>query len=249
MKKIVFCALVALQANALSLSDAQIHAIGTMIWQNESNGTIDGLVFWNRNEAYPSLGIGHFIWFPEGYQGAMEQTFPELINYTKKQGIRVPLWIEEAIARGCPWKNREEFLSAVQAQRIRELKDFLAQTIDLQARFIISRFEQSLIPIKKSSSTINRQAERLLADPRGIVAMIDYLNFKGSGLVASERYNGYGWGLVQVLEMMKQGKDPIADFVEAAQTVLKRRVENSPNKAGEQQWLPGWLNRVKRYTH
>jgi len=249
MKKIVFCALVAVQANALSLSDAQIHAIGTMIWQNESNGTIDGLVFWNSNEAYPSLGIGHFIWFPEGYQGTMEQTFPELIRYIKQQGTRVPLWIEQAIARGCPWKNREEFLSAGQAERIHQLKDFLAQTIDLQARFIISRFEQSLIPIKNSSSTVNAHAERLLADPRGIVAMIDYLNFKGSGLVVTERYNGYGWGLVQVLEMMHQGTDPIADFVASAQLVLKRRVDNSPNKAREQQWLPGWLNRVNRYAH
>ncbi len=23
-----------------------------------------GLVSWNRGEAFPSLGIGHFIWFP-----------------------------------------------------------------------------------------------------------------------------------------------------------------------------------------
>lgn len=248
MKKFLLIACVMCSASAIPLSDTQINSIGMMIWRNESNGTIDGLVFWNPNEPYPSLGIGHFLWFTQGYRGEMEQTFPALISYIKQQGTPIPRWLDAAIKQGCPWKTREEFLSVKNREHIYELKQFLAKTVDLQARFIVSRFEQSLKPIMTSSPAARSQAERLLSDPRGIVAMIDYLNFKGSGLVTTERYQGYGWGLLHVLENMNNGADPVHAFVESARSVLKRRVEHSPNKAREQQWLTGWLNRVNRYV-
>jgi hypothetical protein len=36
-------------------------------------------------------------------------------------------------------------------------------------------------------------------------------------------------------------------FAEAAKTVLRRRVENSPPARNERQWLAGWLNRCDAY--
>ncbi|RYD29224.1 MAG: hypothetical protein EOP87_18635, partial [Verrucomicrobiaceae bacterium] len=51
-------------AAASGLSGAQKAAIGRKIWQNESGGTVNGLTAWNGGEGFPSLGIGHFIWYP-----------------------------------------------------------------------------------------------------------------------------------------------------------------------------------------
>ena len=64
--------------------------IAWKIWQNECAGTIRGLVSWNRGEAFPSLGIGHFIWFPAGVTERFEESFPAFIQFCRRKGIRVP---------------------------------------------------------------------------------------------------------------------------------------------------------------
>jgi hypothetical protein len=38
--------------------------VGKKVWINECDGTVAGLTSWNGDEAFPSLGIGHFIWYP-----------------------------------------------------------------------------------------------------------------------------------------------------------------------------------------
>jgi len=45
------------------LSASQKAAIGKKIWQNECACSVDGLTTWNAGEEFPSLGIGHFIWY------------------------------------------------------------------------------------------------------------------------------------------------------------------------------------------
>jgi len=42
-------------------------------------------------------------------------------------------------------------------------------------------------------------------------------------------------------------KQPLIDFVEAAKSVLKQRVKNSPPERHEDQWLKGWFNRLDTY--
>jgi hypothetical protein len=37
-------------------------------------------------------------------------------------------------------------------------------------------------------------------------------------------------------------------FARSAESVLKRRVQNSPPEREESRWLPGWLNRISTYT-
>ena len=44
----------------------------------------------------------------------------------------------------------------------------------------------------------------------GAYALVDYVNFKGEGVLPTERYRGQGWGLLQVLQTM-QGSSA-ADF-------------------------------------
>ena len=76
--------------------------------------------------------------------------------------------------------------------------------------------------------------------------MVDYINFKGEGFNAAERYRGQGWGLLQVLHEMKAATADEApeQFRTAAEKVLRRRVENAP---AEKQWINGWVNRVRAY--
>jgi hypothetical protein len=52
-------------AQTVELSDAQALEIGRRIWKNECGATVNGLTAWNAGEV-ASLGIAHFIWYPEG---------------------------------------------------------------------------------------------------------------------------------------------------------------------------------------
>jgi hypothetical protein len=63
-------------ALVVELSDAQALEIGRRIWKNEwrDGKWIDGL---NAGEEFASLGIAHFIWYPEGKRGPFE-AFPSL---------------------------------------------------------------------------------------------------------------------------------------------------------------------------
>jgi len=89
----------------------------------------------------------------------------------------------------------------------------------------------------------------LCATPEGSFALIDYVNFKGEGISPTERYQGEGWGLLQVLQSMRPGSvaQAPARFAEASVVVLTRRVRLAPAARGEQRWLEGWRNRCLRY--
>jgi len=137
---------------------------------------------------------------------------------------------------------------------MKQLRAFLVDTIDLQTEFLIARLEVALPKMLAEASVgerdnVQRQFDRLASDPSGCFALIDYVNFKGEGTLATERYRGQGWGLLQVLENMQRADSQSAldEFVTSAKTVLRRRVANSPPERGESRWLPGWLARVDGY--
>lgn len=214
--------------------------VGDRIWQNECNKSIEKLVFWNPNESFPSLGIGHFIWFEKNSQIPFEETFPKLIQFIKQRGISVPDWIEGP----CPWPAREAFISD-QSAKLPQLRKLLVETIPLQAEFICLRFEET----KKMLSSQEAKIKKLESSSQGLYALVDYLHFKGSGLSEKERYNGKGWGLLQVLEEMPQMgsiEDAPIQFAKAAAEILKQRVRNAPLQ-NEERWLPGWLKRIESY--
>jgi hypothetical protein len=85
---------------------------------------------------------------------------------------------------------------------------------------------------------------------QGTYALIDYANFKGMGISPLETYKSQGWGLLQVLSGMRDesiARDAVEEFRRAASRVLRQRVENAPKSRKEQQWLPGWINRINTY--
>lgn len=239
-----------LAAQSVKLSDAQALEIGKRIWKNECAGTVAGLTSWNSGEDFASLGIGHFIWYPDGKRGPFEESFPKLAAYLVARGSKVPEWM-----RGpCPWNSRVQFLADFQGPRLEQLRALLKATVAEQARFAALRLEQALPKILAAAPAVERvriraNFYRVAAEPLGLYALMDYVNFKGEGTSPSERYKGQGWGLLQVLETMPPTGPALPAFARSADVVLTRRVENSPPSRHEAKWLPGWRNRLKTYTN
>lgn len=239
--------------DGITLSDEEALRIGRLIWRNESGGTVDGLTHWNTGEDFASLGIGHFIWYVEGGSGPFVESFPALLSFLIVNDAAVPDWLAEA--RGCPWPTRAAFYKAFRTKRMNSLRAMLSETVDLQARFAAHRLEGALPKILESAKPEERPALRarfyaVAAHPRGVYALVDYVNFKGEGVSPTERYHGMGWGLLQVLQEMPDtvpGERAVADFSATASEVLERRVALSPPARGEQRWLPGWQKRVATY--
>jgi hypothetical protein len=237
---------------ALKISSQQAREIGKKVWMNECAGTIDGLTSWNEGEEFASLGIGHFIWCPKGKPCPFAERFPQLISFLKDNHVKLPAWLKHHNA--CPWSSRKDFLTNLQNPRMLELRTLLADTIDLQTRFIMKRLEQALPNMLRTRNDnkkahIKKQFQRLEQTPQGIYALVDYVNFKGEGCAAKEKYNGQGWGLLHVLEQMN-GTSPLTateEFVSCAKKLLTQRVTNAPASRNEARWLPGWKNRLDTY--
>jgi hypothetical protein len=240
---------------AITLSHADVLRIGKRVWQNECNGTISGLTAWNEGEDFASLGIGHFIWYPKGRRGPFEESFPKLVNFVSKRGAKLPTLLLKGADQPCPWNSRAEFLRAQHAPDMNQLRQFLAGTIDLQAEFLMARLEGALPKMLAEAASADRpnvqqQFERLTRTPQGCYALIDYVNFKGEGVLQTERYQGQGWGLLQVLEAMHGTSDADAanEFAHAAKATLIQRVHNAPAERHESKWLAGWIRRVNSYS-
>lgn len=238
----------------LALTPAQLDWVGGQIFLNECAGRFRCLVHWNEGEAFPSLGIGHFIWYPEGVSGRFIESFPALVEYLRQQQVAMPHWLNERQPLTAPWPDRQAFLQAENSGRVQELRDFLSETKGEQVHFIFLRARASLAKVVEAAPSqeqdrVRGYLEQLTATPGGTYALMDYVNFKGEGLAESERYQGEGWGLLQVLLAMtpEAGQPALGAFREAAGRVLTRRAENAENPIERERWLQGWLVRLETY--
>lgn len=242
------------QLHLPELSRDDLAWIGDRIFQNECRRQVSCLLSWNQGENFPSLGIGHFIWYRAGQDEGFTETFPGLLRFLQSRGAEPPEWIAAA-GYEQPWPDRDAFLAARRGPELESLGRLLEHTVPEQTAYIVSRFEPGLNLMLDSTGPARRAAlERrinniLRSAPRlGTYALVDYIHFKGEGVSAGERYQGQGWGLLQVLEAMPLQSDaPLHDFVAAADLVLTRRVANAPADKDEQRWLPGWRNRLQTY--
>lgn len=241
------------------LAPVEARHIGMRIWQNEGARNPKYLLWWNEGEAFASLGIGHFIWYPTAQPGRFVESFPRLLAHLEGSGIELPPWLRDAQRTGNPWPNRTAFFAAIAAQdpRTTSLRLLLERTVGEQAEFILKGLPGAHSDIiatapHQSRATVDWRFTRLSSSPQGLYVLADYLNFKGAGTQASERYRGQGWGLLQVLLTLEP---PRADtdrawldaFASAAERVLARRVTNAPTKRREHRWLPGWKARIRTY--
>ena len=233
----------------LSKSDALI--LANKIWQNEGDGKDQYLTHWNEGETFASLGIGHFIWYPVNISNRpYRESFSKLLTYIEENGVELPYGITPNTP--CLWPNRTAFYKGFDTPKMHELRQLLKTTFLEQAQFIVLRLHQSLPQIivaasKKRQPYIKNRFETIAQTPNGIYALADYINFKGEGVFEKERYQGYGWGLLQVLDAMPENSrnNILIDFVTAADFVLTRRVKYAPKE--ESQWLAGWRKRLQTY--
>ena len=239
-----------------NISRSELNAIGEKIFKNEAAGKKENLVYWNEGENFPSLGIGHFIWYKQGEPGIFEESFPQLTEFLKSKNVKLPKIMAEN--KYSPWKDRQELINLktkkIPDTDIEELTNFLYENKDLQIMFIFKRLESSLekmLAVSNDRENVRKQFYRVASSPNGLYPLIDYVNFKGEGTNPKERYNGQGWGLLQVLENMKgteTGKSALTEFSNSAKFVLQRRVNNSDPSKNERKWLQGWFNRCNTYA-
>lgn len=249
------CSIAVLFAASASANptEGQKAAIGRKIWQNECAGSVAGLTTWNAGEEFPSIGIGHFIWYPAGFQGRFEESWPSFVAFARQRGADLPAVALEAHS---PWTSKAQFQGDFKSPRMMALRKWLAGNVGLQTDFIIARSRAALPKILAAApasekARIEANYHKLSTTPQGTYALIDYVNFKGDGTQVSERYNGRGWGLLQVLGEMKDapsGAPAATEFAAAAKRVLSRRIANSPPERGEKRWEEGWHNRCGTYA-
>ncbi|MEO0453755.1 MAG: hypothetical protein AAFY98_06415 [Verrucomicrobiota bacterium] len=240
-------------SHSIEITPSQAENIGKRLWQNECSGTIAGLTSWNKGESFASLGIGHFIWYPPGQEGPFSESFPQLVTYLQSKGVTCPEWILPP--SDCPWSTLAEFDAAQDSKRMIELRTLLSETVGHQALFAARRLSQALPLIletlpEEERPRIRENFGKVSAHPHGYYVLVDYVNFKGEGIKPEERYQGYGWGLLQVLEAMEEseaGGPALNAFSAAAIQVLQRRVDHSPPARGESRWMKGWTNRCRTY--
>ncbi len=236
-----------------NLTAAQKAAIGRKIWQNECAGTVAGLTTWNAGEEFPSMGIGHFIWYPAGFSGRFEESWPQFAAFARQQGANPPA---VALERHSPWTSKAEFQRDFNGASMTGLRNWLAGNVGVQTDFIIARSRAALPKILAAApaserAKIDANYRKVATTPQGTYALIDYVNFKGEGIQVSERYKGQGWGLLQVLGGMRDvpaGAAAATEFAASAKRVLARRIANSPPDRGEKRWLEGWSNRCNTYA-
>jgi len=244
----------------LVLPDDLAKKIGQIIWLNETGGKSDAITSWNANEEFASLGIGHFIWFPVGKWLPFEESFPALLEFMRRKNVHLPAWLDQTQIPANPWTSRAEFRKNANSPRMKELRQFLLDTVAEQTQFLVARAQGAMEKILKTTPDgterehIIIQFTRIIRASEDFYPLIDYINFKGEGTnpneAAMDRVTGrrQGWGLKQVLLKMNgdssDAKAVRAEFADAAQFVLQQRVRNIPsNRVFE----VGWLRRVATY--
>lgn len=243
------------QSQDTPMTADELGCLQKMIFFNECSGREERMLTWNADEDFPSFGLGHFIWYPQGKKGPYQALFPEFLSFLEAQKTEIPAWINALPAREAPWQSREEFLNDLSSERMTALRNFLVQTQGFQTQFIIHRVKGILprmlaaIPEEKRPE-IELKFTEIAEAPKGMFALIDYVNFKGEGILETERSQGQGWGLLQVLEEMQapaKKEDALKEFVRAAKKVLENRVKNAPPEKDCSKRLGGWKTRVKNY--
>ena len=238
----------------LTLTRYDLLYIGDKIFQSETGGNKYNLVHWNDNENFPSLGIAHFIWHTyNGSNGIFGDSMNELMNFYKSYNMRIPNIL---LNKYSPFKSKKEldYRKKHNDKEIIELTNYLYDTREMQAYYLLLRMENSLMKMLDKTPNkqhLLKQFYRVAKSKNGLYVLVDYIAFKGEGLNTYKQYKNRGFGLRQVLEHMKGeslGSSAINDFANSAIYVLTERVNNAPNNY-EKKWLKGWINRVNRYKY
>ena len=251
----------ALHGVPLMLSQQEMQWVGARIYQNECAGNPDYLIHWGKGEEFPSLGIGHFIWYPAGVEERFTERFPQMVDYVS-QYHPPPDWLNRLSPMEAPWSSPQQMQRARASKPFLELQNWLLATQSYQAEFIVQQLHARLSSYWSGSQRTKHQREvlqpiinRLFTFKEGRFALVDYVNFKGIGDPA-EQYQGEQWGLISVLQQLRhdhQDWSRLSDaelleaFIAAAKQRLALRIRLAPEQRNEQRWLKGWFVRLDGY--
>lgn len=163
------------QPHRLAISDETATRVANQIWLNETGGNPDGIVAWNSGEAFLSLGIGHFIWFPAGKPAPFVETFPRLVAFMRQQKVPLPDWLDKSPLPHCPWQSRAEFLQDKTSLRYRQIRQFVDETRVVQVRFLVVRTEAAIDAILASTQDHEQRTRiathyaRIVRDRKSVV--------------------------------------------------------------------------------
>lgn len=240
------CQYKAINVQGYKISGANVKQVAELVYKNETGGNPQYLMFWSAKEPFPSLGIGHFIWFPANYNSSFGNTLPLLIDFYKSKNIKVPKLLQQYNA---PWNSKQEFETYKQnnPDEVAEIIKFFEKTKHIQVEYMFNRIINSFNNIVQTSSNKSKvifQFNRIISQKNGIYLLVDYTNFKGEG--ATENSIS---GLRNVLENMKGVKQDATvyyDFANSCKDVLINRVYLS-NNYSETKFLQGWAKRCNSY--
>ena len=247
-----------------AFSQQELRWMGERIYANECASKPENLIHWNEGENFPSLGIGHFIWYRQDSDEKFVETFPSMVQAISAKKA-LPDWLAALPTMDAPWPNKAAFIAFKKTPEYYELLTWLLNSKPEQAEFIskqlIERFNTFLKRQKSSNHAASKNIHieslfnNMMTFKQGRFALIDYVNFKGMG-AETEAYQGEQWGLISVFEDMLlrhpkiyqwQKMQMLEEFVLSAKRRLKKRVSLSPVARNEQRWLKGWFKRVDGY--
>ncbi|WP_298609464.1 hypothetical protein [uncultured Thiothrix sp.] len=239
----------------VAASAQDMTAIGERIFRNETNGDATKLLRWNSQGNFADLGIGHMVWYPANQRGSYIETFPSYLKYVQSKNVPLPTWLANRPSDGGPWANKAAFERAKDDKQMRELAKFLEKTVGLQAAFMTDQLRRNMPAMVQTLPPQYRQAalnnfQLMEKTPGGMYPVLDYMIFQGAGTSSNERYNGHGWGLLQVLlnmEGVQPGPNALAEFMRSAGDSITHRVAAAPADRHEARMLADWQTRVRTY--
>ncbi len=221
---------------ATDLSDDELLQIGMQIWQNQcsvwdapdtkiTSSMKQGLTDWDDDSDVATIGMGQYLWYSSDATNRMQEDWPTVAQALQAKGYPIKQWV----LGECPWDTKEEFMAHFNGHKLTYLRKMLAKkpVIVEQTRCDAERLDAALPKILASvhvdTNLTDDQKTTLKAvitkhfnevamtqTPVGLYALMDYVHFRGEGVLQTERIDGdIAWGLRQALTLMND--DVIAE--------------------------------------
>lgn len=246
------------------LSSDQRTKLINYIAQKEFSGNWRNSVGWNTKESFPSLGLGHYIWYPAGKRGPFDESFPQFIKFAKEKNpnLKFPETLK-VDANGnippAPWATKSAFQSAKDSGQLDPLIQFLQRDDIKQLQLDFQMAKLNEFSTQLGTAKEKQLLNELKSTPNGLALLVHYRIFKGDGMTASERYThdgkSHGWGLKQVLEHAAASANSgsaIDKVKQSAITLLTNRAKHdrttlNVDEATRQKYIQSWTSAVSGY--
>src|SRR3569833_2713490 len=105
----------------------------------------------------------------------------------RQRHVRLPAWLDKPQIPANRWTSRADFKKNFNSPEMRELRQFLLNTVAEQTQFLVARAQGAMDKILKNlfveaeCAHIIAQISRIARGSKDLYPQIDYINFKGEG--------------------------------------------------------------------